>query len=167
MDMSKAYDRVEWGCLKQIMAKLGFHEDWICLIMRCVSSVTYAVRVNGHACGQIVPTRGLRKGDPLSPYLFLICAEGLSALLHKAIQNKELKGVAASARGPRISHLFFADDSLIFGRATVKECTEIQWVLQVYEESFGQQLNRNKTSLFFSHNTVNGVKETIKAIFGA
>ena len=165
--MSKAYDRVEWGCLKQIMAKLGFHEDWIRLIMRCVSSVTYAVRVNGHACGQIVPTRGLRKGDPLSPYLFLICAEGLSALLHKAIQNKELKGVAASARGPRISHLFFADDSLIFGRATVKECTEIQRVLQVYEESFGQQLNRNKTSLFFSHNTVNGVKETIKAIFGA
>ncbi|XP_065638811.1 uncharacterized protein LOC136071439 [Quercus suber] len=149
------------------MAKLGFHENWILLVMRCLSSVTYAVRVNGHACGHIVPTRGLRQGDPLSPYLFLICAKGLSALLHKAVRNKELKGVAASARRPRISHLFFADDSLIFGRATVKECSEIQRVLQVYEESSGQQLNRNKTSLFFSHNTANGVKETIKAMFGA
>ncbi|KAK9998773.1 hypothetical protein SO802_018376 [Lithocarpus litseifolius] len=167
LDMSKAYDRVEWDCLKQIMAKLGFHEDWIRLVMRCVSSVTYAVRINGHACGQIIPTRGLRQGDPLSPYLFLICAEGLSALLHKAVQNKDLRGVAASTRGPRISHLFFANDSLIFGRATVKECTEIQRVLQVYEESSGQQLNRNKTSLFFSHNIANGVRETIKAMFGA
>ena len=107
------------------------------------------------------------QGDPLSPYLFLICAERLSMLLHKAVRHKELKGVAASARGPRISHLFFADDSLIFERATVKECSEIQRVLQVYEESSSQQLNRNKTSLFFNHNTANGVKETIKAMFGA
>ncbi|XP_075659272.1 uncharacterized protein LOC142629188 [Castanea sativa] len=167
LDMSKAYDRVEWSCLQQIMAKLRFHEEWIRLVMRCVSSVTYAVRVNGHAYGQIVPTRGLRQGDPLSPYLFLICAEGLSALLHKAVRNKELRGIAASVRGPRKSHLFFADDSLIFGRAIVKECLEIQRVLQVYEESSGEQLNRNKTSLYFSHNTADGVKETIKATFGA
>ena len=65
----------------------------------------------------------------MSPYLFLICAEGLSILLHKAIQRKELRGIAASARGPRISHLFFVDDSLIFGRAIVKECEEIQRAL--------------------------------------
>lgn len=120
------------------MVKLGFHENWICLVMRCVSSVTYAVQVNGHAYGQIIPTRGLHQGDPLSPYLFLICAKGLSTLLHMAIQNKELKGVAASARGPKISHLFFADDSLIFGRATMKKCSEIQRVLKVYEDSSGQ-----------------------------
>ena len=165
--MSKAYDRVEWGCLRQIMAKLGFHEKWIRLVMRCVSSVTYAIRINEKPCGQITPTLGLRQGDPLSPYLFLICAEGLSALLHKSIQNKELRGVAASARRPRISHLFFADDSLIFGRATVKECEEIQWVLQIYEASSGQQLNKNKTSLFSSHNTANSGKEMIKTMFGA
>ena len=60
----------------------------------------------------------------MSPYLFLICAEGLFALLHKVVQRKELRGVAASARGPRISHLFFGYDNLIFGRATVKECEE-------------------------------------------
>lgn len=61
----------------------------------------------------------------MSPYLFLICTEGLSLLLHEAIQRKELRGVVASVREPRISHLFFANDSLIFGRAIVKECEEI------------------------------------------
>ena len=167
LDMGKAYDRVEWGCLQQIMLKLGFHENWVRIVMKCVSPVTYAVCINGIPRGEIKPMHGLRQGDPLSPYLFILCAEGLSALLHKAVQNKSLKGVAASARGPKISHLFFADDSLIFGKATVQECLEIQRVMQVYEASSGQQLNRNKTSLFFSRNTGNGTKEAIKAMFGA
>ena len=167
LDMSKAYYQVEWECLQQIMRKLGFHDKWTRLVMSCVSSVTYAVWVNGVPYGQISPTRGLCQGDPLSPYLFLIVAEGLSALLHKAVREKKLRGIAASARGPRISHLFFADDSLIFGRATTMECNEIQRILQVYETSSGQQLNRSKTSLFFSPNTEMSTKESIKVMFGA
>ena len=84
LDMSKAYDRVEWDCLQLIMQKLGFHERWISTVMRCVSSMKYAVRINGQPCSHILPTRGLRQGDPLSPYHFLLCAEGLSTLLHQA-----------------------------------------------------------------------------------
>ena len=81
------------------MVKLGFHERWIGIVMACMSSITYAVRLNGQPCGSITPTRGLRQGDPLSPFLFLLCAEGLSALLHKASLRKDLNGVAASVRG--------------------------------------------------------------------
>ena len=88
-------------------------------------------------------------------------------MLHQAVQNKALRGVAALTRGLKISHLFFADDSFIFARATTRESAEIQRVLQVYELSSGQQLNKNKTSLFFNHNMNNGMKETIKAMFGA
>ena len=91
LDMSTAYDRVEWDCLQQIMGKLGFHDRWISLVMRCVSFVSYTVPINCQPCGHIVPTRGLRQGDPLSPYLFLICVEGLSTLLHEAVQNRASK----------------------------------------------------------------------------
>ena len=167
LDMSKAYDCVEWECLQQIMRKLGFHEKWISIVMRCVPLVKYAIRINGQLCGQIWPSRGLRQGDPLSPYLFIICAEGLFALLHCAAQRKAIKGVVASARGPIISHLFFADDSLVFGRATVSDATKIQRILKVYELSLGQQLNFTKTSLYFSPNTDSGTKERVKSMFSA
>lgn len=85
LDMSKAYDWVEWKCLEQIMIKLGFSEKWVGLMMQCITTVSYAIWINGRPQGHIVPSQGLRQGDPLSPYLFLICAEGLSALLHLAI----------------------------------------------------------------------------------
>ena len=112
--------------------------------MRCVTLVKYAVWINGQPHGLIQPTRGLRQGDPLSPYLFLICAKGLSALLHQATHRKAIKEVATSVRGPRVSHLFFANDSLVFGRATVNDAKEIQRILKVYELSSGQPQYRQR-----------------------
>ena len=135
------------------MQKMGFVESWVGLIMRCINTVTYGVCINGTLMGQIIPSRGLRQGDPLSPYLFLLYAEGLSTTLHQSMQNKKLRGVSACRRGPKVSHLFFADDNLIFSQATVVESTEILRILKVYEDSSGQQLNKEKTALYFSRNT--------------
>ena len=111
-------------------------------MMQCISSVSYSIRINRCPQGNITPTRGLRQGDPLSPYLFFICAKGLSGLTKKSVQNGDMEGVAVCRDAPSLSHLFFADDSLIFYKASLVECNSLQRVLKVYEEAFGQQLNR-------------------------
>jgi len=113
LDMSKAYDCVEWSFLEKMMIKLGFHERWVDTIMKCVTTVTYCIRVNGQLTDEIAPQRGLRQGDPLSPYLFLLCAEAFSCLLLAAERRGELEGVKVCQDAPSINHLLFADDSLL------------------------------------------------------
>ena len=107
LNMSKAYDRVEWGCLDKIMEKLGFNSRWRSLMSQCISTVTYSIRINGKQCGQIAPTRGLRQGDPLSPYLFLLCAEGLSAMIKKAMEIGKMEGISI-CRGVLRYPIFFS-----------------------------------------------------------
>ena len=80
-NISKAYDRLEWVFLKKVMERMGFHSRWVGWIMECVQSVTYSALVNSEPTETITPTRGICQGDPLSPYFFLLCSEGLNGLL--------------------------------------------------------------------------------------
>ena len=162
LDMSKAYDRVEWCFLEQILLKLGFQESWVDLIMECVTTVSYCILVNGEPKGLIKPSRGLRQGDPLFPYLFLFCAEGLNALLRQAAATGDIHGFSLCRNEPKLTHLFFTDDCLIFCRSTLEECAKIQELLAMYEAASGQMINREKTTLFFSKNTDAQAQETIK-----
>ena len=166
LDMSKAYNRVEWYYLEGIMRKMGFRERWINLVMGCVKTVSYSVLVNGEPCGTIFPTRGIRQGDPLSPFLFLLCTEGLNGLIKKADLQGDIHGYSLCRRGPKLTHLLFADDSLIFCRATLEECNKVMDILRVYEEASGQKINRSKTSLFFSNSIPEDVKHGIKVALG-
>ena len=148
LEMSKAYNRVELKFLEEVMCRLGFAMRWIQLIMMCVTSVQYAMVVNGELCGIIKPERRLHQGDPISPYLFLSCVEALSALVTRANDDGILTRVPTSRRGPRISHLFFVDDSLLFCRSNLSQWSAFTNVLRIYEAVSGQQLNNNKTSFF-------------------
>ena len=123
--MRKAYNRVEWVYLKMIMEKMGFSQRWINLIVACTRTITYLVMLNGQPRGLITPMRGLCQGDPSSPYLFLLVTEGLHALFEQAKGIGDIRGVSLCPVGPRVSHLLFADDSLVFCRATVSECVKI------------------------------------------
>jgi len=107
LDMSKAYDKVEWTFLENMMRRMGFHLRWVQLIMKYVYSISYKIKVNDSYTHRIIPQRGLRQGNPLSPYLFILCAEGLSALLQKAEQEGKLEGIKICQRAPRVNHLFF------------------------------------------------------------
>ncbi|KAL5565829.1 hypothetical protein UlMin_028993 [Ulmus minor] len=132
LDMAKAYDRVEWDFIQRILNKLGFSEVWIRKLMACISSVTYSFQFNG---------------DPLSPYLFLLCGEGLSSLLHRYEQSGDLQGLRCGLRGPTISHLLFADDSLFFLEAQLATCTNLKEILKLYETASGQVVNLSKSAV--------------------
>jgi hypothetical protein len=167
LNMSKAYDQVEWRYLEDLMLKIGFHASWVQLIMKCISTVSYSALLNGKPTDIIIPERGLRQGDPLSPYLFLLCAKGLSTLLQKSKADHKLCGVAVSRGGPRVNHLLFADDSLLFFRANNSECQVVKEILWVYETASGQKLNCEKMALFFSANTSPDTAGAIRDLWGA
>ena len=152
LDMSKAYDRVEWSFLEAIMTKMGFHCKWRNWIMECVRIVTYSFSINGDVKEYVIPGRGIRQGDPLSPYLFLLCSEGFSSLLRQAAGNKRISGMRICRQGPSLTHLFFADDSLIFCKANEQQAIELMRVLQVYAAASGQLINLDKSSILFSKN---------------
>jgi hypothetical protein len=111
--MSKAYERVEWPFQKAMMLKLGFCVQFTELIMKCVFSVSYRFKVNGQMTDTVIPGRGLLQGDPISPYLFLLCAEGFSGLLHHVEDVGDIKGFKLAPTDPTVNHLLFADDSLL------------------------------------------------------
>ncbi|KAL5555671.1 hypothetical protein UlMin_037907 [Ulmus minor] len=152
LDMAKAYDRVEWSFIREVMKKIGFSEGWIKKIMDCVTSVFYSLLINGEKVGYIRPSRGLRQGDPLSPYLFLLCAEGLSSHIHTFERTGQLQGMRCGTNGPTISHLFFADDSLLFVEATPASCYAIKQILLQYETASGQLVNYSKSAVCFGPN---------------
>ncbi|XP_071903090.1 uncharacterized protein [Coffea arabica] len=167
LNMSKAYDRVEWDFLKMIMERMGFCSKWIRWIIACISSVSYSFNINGDQKEYITPTKGIRQGDPLSPYLFLLCSEGLSNLIKKAKLGKQLTGIKISRGAPAITHLFFADDSLVFCRANGQEAGVLMSILKVYEKATGQLINMDKSSVFFSKNTTQVVREEVCQAMGS
>ena len=138
LDMSKAYDRVEWKFIEEVMRRMGFHERWIGWIMRCITTVSYSIIINEEAHGSIVPSWELRQGDTLSSYLFLLCTEAFSALIEEANNNNALTGISICRGSLKVTHLFFADDSLLFYKAENMECSKMVEILKQYEAASGQ-----------------------------
>ena len=166
LDMSKTYDRVKWVFLEKAMLHLGFSRKFVNIIMSCIKTVSFSAIINGVPIGHIIPSRGLRQGDPLFPYLFLICAMGLQGLIHKAESDGLLRGVSICGNGPRVSHLFFADDSVLFCQAKESDCQVILDILSTYEKGSGQKINRDKTNTFFSANTHHDIQASIQVLLG-
>lgn len=154
LDMSKAYDRIEWDFLKNILLNMGFDDWWVQLVLRCVTTVSYNVVHGEYEMGPIQPSRGIRQGDPLSPYLFIMCAEGLSSLIRKYENRGWIHGIKVCRKAPIVSHMLFADDSYIYCKADVGEANKIRELLQEYEQASGQKVNIDKSSVFFSSNVI-------------
>lgn len=148
LDMVKDYDRVEWVYLRAIMIKLGFNERFVQLIMQCVETVSFWVRVNGKVYEAFTPTRGIRQGNPLSPYMFLLCVEGLSCMLKNIGPQFFAKGMRVGIHCPWISHLLFADDCLLFTQASERGGQRLVDILNQYQRGSGQLVNMAKSAIF-------------------
>jgi hypothetical protein len=134
--------------------------------MLCVEIVNYSIIVNGHMVGHVVPGRGLWQGDPLSPCLFIICAEGLTALIRQAENRGNLHGIKICRKAPTISHLLFVDDCFLFFKAPVNEATVLKNILSVYEAASGQAIYLHKSEFYCSRNVPAEVREAIATQLG-
>ena len=132
LDFQKAYNRMEWSFLIAVLKAFRFSSNFTKLIHQCLSSVEFTLLLNGGQCPSFFPSRGLRQGDPLSPYLFILGSEVLLRLLNREVSQKRLLGVKVSNTAPPISKLCYVDDIILFCKA---KSTEIA-ILKSYLEKF-------------------------------
>lgn len=144
---------------------VGFNNGWVNLIIDYVSSVSYSVKVNRHTSEAIRPTRGLRQGDLLSPYLFVLCAQGLSAIINNCAANGLIQGVRNASGSPTTTYLFFVDDNLIFFKTDNLNCSAVKNSLKGYERASGQQVNYDKSAITFSKITPREISSISKSSF--
>ena len=156
LDLEKAFDNVNWDFLKNCLHDFGFPQDTIKLIMHCVSSPSYSVLWNGNNLPSFKPTHGLRQGDPLSPYLFILCMEKLSVAINFAVNQGEWDPIQITNRGPQISHLLFADDVLLFTKAKNSQLHLIHNLFERFSRASGLKINIAKSRAIYSTGTPQG-----------
>ena len=113
---------MNWDFLDHVLEKKGFSPKWRNWMRGCLSSVSYAILVNGNAKGWVKASKGLRQGDPLSPFLIIIVADVLSRMMLRAEKRSLLEGFRVGRNGTRVSHLQFADDTIFFSTLVRKIC---------------------------------------------
>jgi hypothetical protein len=131
---------------------MGFPPIFTKTIMKCISTVSYEILINGHPSKSFSPERGFRQGDPLSPYIFILCSNVLSGLIHREIEVGNIHGIKVARGAPQISHLQFADDSLLFARVNTNEAASILNVLDTYQRASEQVVNMEKSEASYSRN---------------
>nr|GEZ09524.1 putative RNA-directed DNA polymerase, eukaryota, reverse transcriptase zinc-binding domain protein [Tanacetum cinerariifolium] len=148
VDFEKAYDSVSWEFLDHMLTSLGFGVKWRSWIQACLKSARSSILVNGSPSSEFSIERGLRQGDPLSPFLFIIIMEGLHLALKDVVQSGLLQGAKVGDSGMNISHLFYADDVVIISEWNRQEMDNIIRVLQVFYLASGMKINIAKSNVY-------------------
>eukprot|EP00253_Pinus_taeda_P001598 PITA_01598 len=146
IDLSKAYDRINWLYLRLLLTHLGFNYSFVSWIMGCITNVSFVVLINGAASPFFKSQRGLRQECPLSPLLFLLVAEGLSRLIHKARRFDKIKGIEVTIN-LYITHLLFVDDILIFTNGSLNEMKEYKNIFDLFMKATGMKINSRKSQV--------------------
>lgn len=161
INLEKSYDRVDWEFLEEVLREVGFATRLVQVILNCIKSTHISTIWNGDRLQEFQPQRGLRQGDPLSPYLFVLCMEALNSLIHGAVDRKEWKPCKASRLGPPITHIFFANDLLLIGEVSISQAVVMKNVLRTFCEFSGQKVNLHKSRIWYTPNTSSQLVSTI------
>lgn len=166
IDLEKAYGRLEWSFIRDTLKLFNFLNHLISLIMSCVSTSSISMLVNGGGLDYFQPSRGIRQGDPLSPYLFILCMEVLGALITEKCEAKLWDPVKVAPRGIAFSHLFFTDDLVLFAKADKKNCIAIKDAIETFCVLYGQKVSDEKSCVFFSPNISREAREELCSTLG-
>eukprot|EP00253_Pinus_taeda_P010304 PITA_10304 len=128
-DIVKAYDKLSWAYIKEVLRAYGFDRNWIRWVMALVSTASFSILLNGSPSRTFLPSRGLRQGDPLSPFLFVLVTEGLSRVIKMENVEGRIQGVKLTPEGDASTHQQFVDDSVLQGIPTVKEAKAFKQIL--------------------------------------
>ncbi|GJX76965.1 putative RNA-directed DNA polymerase [Tanacetum coccineum] len=143
VDFEKAYDSIEWKYLLEVMRRMGFGIRWCKWVAGCLKSSSISILVNGSPTSEFAMERRVRQGDPLSPFLFILAAEGLNALLKEAVDKSIFKGILVGAE-----HLQYADDTIIFGGWSRENACNLMNILKCFEEVAGLKINLTKSKIY-------------------
>lgn len=160
--MANAYDDVEWLYLRSIMLQLGFDDRWVHIIMRCVETVNFSVRVNGHYSSSFSPTKGIRQGDPISPYLFFLGTEGLSSMLKFFGPQFLSRGIRVGVHCPWIFHLLLRMIAWSSHRHLAGGQRNYMIFLIFFTQASGQMVNKDKSAIFFSASCDDDQEEEVR-----
>jgi exonuclease III len=149
LDLSKAFDRLSWQYMRSVLESFGFSNSWVDWILALTSTPFFSILVNGSPSRPFHSSRGIRQGDPLSPFLFVIMAEGLGRYLKAAVSDGSLSGIPIHGLLPEPSHSQFVDDTLLMITPTVKDATKLNSILSDFSDASGMLLNLDKSKLFF------------------
>ncbi|XP_060202654.1 uncharacterized protein LOC132631071 [Lycium barbarum] len=166
LDMTKAYDRLSWIFLTKVMRKMGFCETFISFIYELVGNNWYSVFINGQPDGFFHSTRGVKQGDPLSPTLFIIAAEVLSRALNSLHNNLWFIGFGLPKWSPKINHLAYADDTIIFTSSCEISLGLIMRVLAEYEAASGELINKAKSSVYLHDRVEEEIFQKVERLIG-
>ncbi|VFQ71821.1 unnamed protein product [Cuscuta campestris] len=148
LDLSKAFDKLKWSFLFDVLLRFGFSNRFIHIIHNLMNSSKYSVVVNGKPCGFFSQTRGIKQGDPLSPLLFIIANEAFSKNLNKLMNHGVIGRYNCGNNSIPISHLSYADDIIIFCNSSCRSLVNLKFFLKTYQECSGQNINKQKSSFF-------------------
>lgn len=164
LDLSKAFDRMSWSFLRELLPRYGWPLEFVNLVMNCVESAEYTVVVNGRGDGFFRPRAGLRQGCALSPYLFILGMDILSRSLEHSVQEGWIKGVKLAPLAQPLTNCLYADDLLVFGKAKEEEAARIGALVQLFECVSGQRVGLEKNSIWFSNRVSLQLRERVALI---